>query len=938
MINKRLPLAMCLILAACSTPQVIKDAAPPISKQVGKQKAPDEQILPIIKSEAIAADSQKAVDNYRKLLELTPDDDTKSESKRRLADLQVQIEDAKGNDASSSAGLRDAMRLYNELLYANPEDKNNDRVFYQLARAQQNSGNVDAAIDTLERLTKRHTESRLAGDAHFRRAELLFNTKRYAEAEAEYKTVMDLAEKTPFYESAQYKFGWSRYKQFNYDGALDVFIAILDRELPQGELYDTTEALKDISKSKNDLVRDSLRVTSYSLVALGGGKGLNEYLTKKAADPRFYPLLYSALGESLFDKERYSDAADTYAAFIERYPLHARSPAFQARIIQTYADGGFNDLVIREKERYATVYDPAATYWAGKQPTEEVLNGLRIHMLDLAKFYQARGQADKVKNQPDFLVSAKWYRRTMEVFPNDANVPELNFMLGDVLLDGGKTLEAAQEYSKTAYGYGLHPKAADAGYAAVLAYEQVAKDSPAEQRPAALRQTIDSGVKFADTFPGHTELMPVLTRMAEALYELKSYDEAIKVASRVLKSSRAVAYQLRRSAWGVTADSQFALKNYPDAETAYAEELKLTAKDSASRPEIIEQIAASVYKQGEAARTAGNLREAAEQFLRVSIAAPESKIRPTAEYDGAAALIQLEDWPAAQKVLEGFLVSYPGHTLGPDVDKKLAVAYQKDNKPLQAAQVYRRIFNRKTETVETRREAGWLAATLFDEAKSPADAASSYEAYVISYPRPLARSMEARGRLADYSRERGDTVQLSRWLRDIIYADDNAGTERTEKSRSMAARSAMELARFNIADAKQIRLTIPVESSLPRKKAAMDAAIQSLAKAGSYGYSDINTAATFELGGLYQDFGKAMLTSDRPRLGALELEQYNLLLEEQAFPFEEKAIETYETNLKRIRQSVYDEWVAKSYTELLKMAPAKYGKHEKGEEIYETLK
>ena len=389
----------------------------------------------------------------------------------------------------------------------------------------------------------------------------------------------------------------------------------------------------------------------------------------------------------------------------------------------------------------------------------------------------------------------------------------------------------------------------------------------------------------------------------------------------------------------MTADSQFALQHYPEAETAYSEELKLTAADSASRPEIIEQLAASVYKQGEAARNAGKLREASQQFLRVGQVAPGAKIRPTAEYDGAAALIQLEDWPAAEKVLENFQQSYPNHALSADVDKKLAVAYQKDNKPLQAAQAYRRIAARTSETLETRREAGWLAATLFDQAKSPADAATAYETYVLSYPRPLARSMEARGRLADYSREKGDTAQLTRWLREIVAADDAAGSERTENIHVQAAKASMELARFNIADAKQVRLTLPVEKSLPRKKAAMDIAIQSLAKAGSYGYSDITTAATFELGGLYQDFGKSMMESDRPaKLSALELEQYNLLLEEQAFPFEEKAMQTYETNLKRIRQNIYDDWVAKSYAELLKMAPAKYGKHEKGEEIYETLK
>ncbi|TXH05087.1 MAG: tetratricopeptide repeat protein [Nevskiaceae bacterium] len=931
---KRLPLALSLVLAAC-TPAVIKNAAPPI--QDIERKAPDDKVLPIIPSQPIAADPQKALDNYRKLLELSPDPETKAESMRRLADLQVQIEDAKGNDdAGSGKTLQESIKLYNDLLYAHPEDKHNDRIFYQMARAQQNSGEVDAAIDTLQRLTQRHPDSNLAGDAHFRRAELLFSRRRYAEAEPEYKTVMDLGDKTPFFENAQYKYGWSRYKQQNYDGALDVFIALLDRDLPQGEFYGTEDALKGVAKARSDMVRDSLRVISLSLTAEGGGKAANDYLAKKG-DPRFFPLIYTALGESLLDKQRYSDAADAYAAFIERHPTHVRAPDFQERVINAYADGGFNDLVVREKERYASTYDPAAPYWAGKSPTPEVLTALRKHMGDLAKYYQARGQQDKDKNKDDFLTAAKWYRRTMEVFPKDPEITDLNFMLGDALLDGGKTLEAAQEYSKTAYDYPLHPKAADAGYAAVLAYEKVAKDVPAEQRPAALRQAIDAGVKFADKFPGHPELMPVITRMAEDLYELKAYDEAIKVASRVLKSPRAVAYQLRRSAWGVTADSQFALQHYPEAETAYTEELKLTAKDSASRPEIIEQIAASVYKQGEAARSAGNLRAAAQQFLRVAQAAPGSKIVPTAQYDGAAALIQLEDWPAAEQVLESFRTSYPAHAMLADVDKKLAVAYQKDNKPLQSAQAYQRIAARLSETPDTRREAAWLAATLYDQAKAP-QTAQAYEDYVNNFPRPLARAMEARARLVDFSRERGDIGKQTYWLRQIVAADDNAGAERTDKTHLQAARAALDLARFAAADARQLRLTLPLDRSVARKKAAMQTAIDAVNKAASYGYGEVTTAATYELGALYQDFGKAMLDSDRPaKLSALELEQYNLLLEEQAEPFEEKAIDTYETNLKRIRQNVYDDWVAKSYAELLKLAPAKYGKTEKGETIYETL-
>ena len=70
--------------------------------------------------------------------------------------------------------------------------------------------------------------------------------------------------------------------------------------------------------------------------------------------------------------------------------------------------------------------------------------------------------------------------------------------------------------------------------------------------------------------------------------------------------------------------------------------------------------------------------------------------------------------------------------------------------------------------------------------------------------------------------------------------------------------------------------------------------------AADYGVAEVTTAATFHTAALYQDFGKAMLASQRPKkLSKAELEQYNVMLEEQAFPFEEKATELHEVNATR---------------------------------------
>ncbi len=63
----------------------------------------------------------------------------------------------------------------------------------------------------------------------------------------------------------------------------------------------------------------------------------------------------------------------------------------------------------------------------------------------------------------------------------------------------------------------------------------------------------------------------------------------------------------------------------------------------------------------------------------------------------------------------------------------------------------------------------------------------------------------------------------------------------------------------------------------------------------------------------------------------MELEQYNVLLEEQAFPFEEKAIDLHETNARRTAAGLYDSWVKSSLSELAKLKPVRYGEAERGD-------
>ena len=149
----------------------------------------------------------------------------------------------------------------------------------------------------------------------------------------------------------------------------------------------------------------------------------------------------------------------------------------------------------------------------------------------------------------------------------------------------------------------------------------------------------------------------------------------------------------------------------------------------------------------------------------------------------------------------------------------------------------------------------------------------------------------------------GQTRQAARklaLLREIRDADLRAGAARTDRTRTLGGLATLALTQPVLDEYRKVALVEPLARQLKLKKAKMEAVLQAYAQASDGAASEVVTAATFHTAALYQDFGKALLQSQRPKgLKKAALEQYNVMLEEQAFPFEEKATELHETNARR---------------------------------------
>ncbi len=365
--------------------------------------------------------------------------------------------------------------------------------------------------------------------------------------------------------------------------------------------------------------------------------------------------------------------------------------------------------------------------------------------------------------------------------------------------------------------------------------------------------------------------------------------------------------------------------------------LELTDQKDKSREKLTENLAAAIYKQGEQEKKLEKHREAANHFLRIATVAPGAKIRPTAEYDAAASLIVLKDWPAAAGVLEGFRQRYPQNKLQAEITKKLAIVYKENGDLLASAAEFERI--EKESSDETlKREALEQSAELYVKAASLDDALRVYIKYVKAFPRPLESAIETRQKIADIYKKTDNKKYITE-LKTIVNADAGAGGERTDRTRFLAANAALVLAEPTLKAFYDVKLVKPFKKNLNKKKKRMKVAIDKYNSLIDYEVGDVTAAATYQLAEIYFHFSNALMESERPgNLNELELEQYNLALEEQAYPFEEKAIDVHEKNIELLSIGIYNKWIDKSIEKLAVLMPARYAKSEQENTFVESLK
>lgn len=829
-----------------------------------------------------------------------------------------------------------AIQLYRTLLETSKDPKERAEAYYLLAKAYDLAGDFDRSRQALDDLVSQYPNSTFYLEAQFRRGEMLFSDGDYETAGEAYEAVVATGNSTDFYQQSLYKLGWSYYKLSDYERSLEQFFAIVDDM--QG-----LDKVADEKSIEFKLLGDVRRVISLAFTNLNGAESVREWFARRGR--RDYESdIYRALGDVYLQQERFRDAANAYDTFVQVYPDSPLAPEFSSLHIQAYQKGGFPTLVLPAKEKFITRYGIRSAYWQAQPDVREgYVSLLKGHILDLAKHHHALAQ--KSKKPADYAEPAEWYKEYLDTPPTAAEDAPINDLYAQTLFAAERYPEAVAQFERTAYQYEGYEKQADAAFLALVAYQEqirrLPEDSELQQQEKSgwRERSITSSMKFAATFPAHERVPEVLSNVIDDQLAREDVEGAIKTAGMLVSLKPPPSEELQVYGWRTIANGEFDLGRYKVAEFAYGNLLgygSLTAED---RRTYQEQQAIAIYKQGEELQAQQQPAAAAAMFLRVGSVYPQASVRKNAEFDAATLYLQVEQYADAIPILEAFRQNYADDPLNETIPDKLAVAYEKTGNYGAAALELERIAERyQSSDRELARQALWQAAEMQDRAKQPQASIRLYKKYLGMHPEPFDFRAEGHYRLVNLYEKTGNSSARSEGLNQLVRTYQQAGDGASDRVSWLGAWAAFELAEPTFDAFNNAKLTQPLRRSLEKKTAAMKEALKRYEAVAAIGIAEFATAANYKIGQIYQILARDMIDSERPRgLSDLELAQYELLLEEQALPYEDQAIDILIANTDLIEKDIYDDWVKQSFSQLAKLLPGRFAKFEQVEDYVDII-
>ncbi len=878
-----------------------------------------------------------------------------------------------------------ALAYYKQILKEFPNYERIDQVMYYLGYGLIRAGKEKEGASYFSRLIKGYPSSKYLPDAYLAVAEYYFKNDLLFAARTNYKECLKYKDSAVYY-YALYKLGWVYYNLKEWRMAIDTFKAVIEgvgtetkeqrkiefrnqamndlvmvfSEIPDGwiECRDYFNKIggeklawaklkklveKFVADDKNE---EAITVYRYFLskkpnspnavdwyngiieaVRRTNDKKLLERVLREVVeyfDPKgtwalvnkgnpevykkamilaedsldFVATSYHQLAQKTNDKGAYMQAAKDYELFLERFPKSKKAYKIRFFLAEIY----FYEL--HDWEKAANAYlavvkaDPKGEF-VEDAAYGSVLAFQRLMDPERAKAQKVKkgkGKKAKMKIKEAKLITdkerelkptplSKWEARFIEAcdafrvwLPKSDHTPEVMFYAAEVLREHDQLAEAIPRLETIVLH---HPKHKYAGYAANSIFGAASllkKWDLVEKWARYLIEKRNFKVKKKEDL--QKVIAIAMSKQAEDLQKAGKFDEA---------AQKMIALQ----------------QEFPKHELA---------------PKALFN-AAAIYERGK------KTDRALELYLKLIHTYPKHEVTPQAIFVVAAIHEARTDY---QEAADYFMTlkQYPDSSLAPDAIYNagaIRMALGDFKGALESFQLYMDMFKARTDLPEVY----LLIGKIYEKTKDWPKAIAHYKAFAKKFPKATVLQIEAdllAGK-AILSKDPNANAAAGPSFASAVRRFKRLGAKQKEgKARHWAAEARFQEGEAFFAKMKGIQLALPEWTfrKLIKQKAEWQVKAEAVYKdVFNFKSNRWSAAAATRIGDLYVEFSEALYRVPIPKeLTPDEQEIYRALIDEVAFPLQEKAIAAFQTAVALAQEKqVYSKWSAAGAQSLAKLSP-----------------
>ncbi len=765
-----------------------------------------------------------------------------------------------------------------------------DAIRYALGYALYEEGRLDEAVEVFEELIENYPKSTYFVEVCFRLGEFYFETGQLKEAMDSYIMVMDFPHSV-FYEKAMYKLAWVYYKLDEFEKAVDLYMRVMDR-MPEEERQ-RRSALRD----------EALSGIVMSLAHFKSMEEAVEYIESKGLR-RYTPVVLKKLGDRLVEETRYREALVVYSAMERLFPGIAYLPFLYEQIAQLHERLDDSESALKKRWQIVVGFNPTTKWYRDRYPEgyREVDELIARVTVSASKEFHIRGR--KNDDYDDLRRAVKGYRVFLASFPEYPQVKEVNLLLAEALFDMRRFDEAVAEYEKTISLYPDGPERTEIAYSIFLTYEAMFHEYTLDRE-----ETVQSAERIVNTymegFRKENRLERVLLRLSDMYIGIDKYDKAREVLKPLIEDKPVETYKR-------IAELYLAEGDVVEAEKTYRRLV-----DISDDPSFRQRLAELNYMIGEDSLKRGGFVDATERFIEVHKILPDSQLAEASLVRAGQIYIQTGDFTGFDRLIDLLKRSYPGST---SVVSLLVSAGKEleDKAPLESARYYTSASTLVTDG--TKSSSLLLAAgILYENNQEYSMAEEIFKRYLSRGDISIKDRGEVLSRLGEIQLKMGKKKEGLETFGQLFelkgMVDDR-----------YVVKAGLHLIKERQVEYLDTRLVQPFEETLRTKTELLNVLLNEYTELAEYGVAEFMPEIFFQIGRLLENYRDSIIQSERPSdLSEEELEEYNFLLEERAYPYEEKAVKAYENVLRVAREyRLYDEWVEKTVQRLAYLRPALY--------------